>query len=347
MKTRIYVGNIDVDGGSGELAELFGRFGSVVTARIVRDAARSPNKGFGYVTMATPADACAAVTALSGHLHRGRALIVQEGEAKAEYEPNVASDRESASTRNELVVRSEFHSVCAGLKWTPGQREQNTADPHASMHRAAFEGDIVRVRILATDASAIGTRDRTGATPLHVAARRGHAEIVTVLLAAGANLDAKNGHNKSPLYVAARSGNRATAKLLLERGATVACEGTNKRSPMHWAAYHGQTEVVRLMVESGGDVNAQDRDSLCSPLHYAAMRGHAEVANYLLAQGAQSRLVTQAGLTAQQLAAQRAGVCAVGVEERKVETAKRDALEGWESEGGATKSLPSDVRCDE
>jgi hypothetical protein len=341
MKTRIYVGNIDVDGSSDELAELFGRHGTVVTARIVRDAARSPNKGFGYVIMATPGDARAAVAALSGYVHEGRALIVQEGEAKPEYERGVARTRELVATQDELVVRSEFHSVCAGLKWTPDQREQNTADPHASMHRAAFEGDLGRVRVLATDLTAIGTRDRSGATPLHVAARRGHAEIVAVLLAAGASLDAKNGNSKSPLYQAARSGKRDTAKLLLERGATVACEGSNQRSPLHWAAYHGQTELVRLMVESGGDVNAQDHGTSRSPLHYAAMRGHGEVVDYLLAHGADAQLKTGAGLTTQQVTDQRAVVRAAGVKERKGETAKREALEDWESEGGATKSRPS------
>lgn len=127
MNTRIYVGNIDL-GGSGEaLAELFGRYGTVITARIVRDAARSPNNGFGYVVMAEEGDARAAVAALSGYVHGGRALSVQAGPTKPEHERDTAAHAASAPARGELVVRSQFHAACAGLAWNPDQGQRNAA----------------------------------------------------------------------------------------------------------------------------------------------------------------------------------------------------------------------------
>src|SRR5687768_5016937 len=78
MGKKLYVGNLSYDVDSSELEQLFGQHGQVVSAQIINDRDTGRSKGFGFVEMANDAEADAAITALNGQQHNGRALTVNE-----------------------------------------------------------------------------------------------------------------------------------------------------------------------------------------------------------------------------------------------------------------------------
>ena len=78
MGKKLYVGNLSYSVDSSELEQLFAQHGQVVSAQIINDRETGRSKGFGFVEMANDAEADAAIAALNGQQHDGRALTVNE-----------------------------------------------------------------------------------------------------------------------------------------------------------------------------------------------------------------------------------------------------------------------------
>jgi len=84
MGKKLYVGNLSYNVDSSELEQLFSQHGQVVSAQIINDRDTGRSKGFGFVEMANDAEADAAITALNGQEHGGRALTVNEARPREE-----------------------------------------------------------------------------------------------------------------------------------------------------------------------------------------------------------------------------------------------------------------------
>ncbi len=84
MSTNIYVGNLAFGTTSSELESLFQQHGEVTRAQVITDRDTGRSRGFGFVEMATPDSARAAISALNGYQLDGRDLTV-----------NVARERSS------------------------------------------------------------------------------------------------------------------------------------------------------------------------------------------------------------------------------------------------------------
>jgi len=78
MGKRLYVGNLSYDVSSSDLEQMLGQHGTVESAEVVSDRMSGRSKGFGFVEMGTDDEAQAAITALNGQEHGGRALTVNE-----------------------------------------------------------------------------------------------------------------------------------------------------------------------------------------------------------------------------------------------------------------------------
>jgi len=78
MAKKLYVGNLSYQVDSSELEQLFAQHGQVMSAQVINDRETGRSKGFGFVEMANDGEADAAVTALNGQQHNGRALTVNE-----------------------------------------------------------------------------------------------------------------------------------------------------------------------------------------------------------------------------------------------------------------------------
>jgi cold-inducible RNA-binding protein len=78
MGNKIYVGNLPFSATSENLNELFAKFGTVDSAKIVMDRDTGRSKGFGFVEMSSADEAAAAIEKLNGSDMGGRSLVVNE-----------------------------------------------------------------------------------------------------------------------------------------------------------------------------------------------------------------------------------------------------------------------------
>jgi RNA recognition motif-containing protein len=78
MGKKLYVGNLAYGVDSSTLEQLFSQYGTVASAEIISDRDTGRSKGFGFVEMGSDEEAQAAIAALNGQQHEGRALTVNE-----------------------------------------------------------------------------------------------------------------------------------------------------------------------------------------------------------------------------------------------------------------------------
>jgi len=81
---NIYVGNLSFDTSESDLQAAFAAYGAVSTARIATDRDTGRARGFGFVEMASQAEAQAAIKALNGSELQGRTLTVNEARPREE-----------------------------------------------------------------------------------------------------------------------------------------------------------------------------------------------------------------------------------------------------------------------
>lgn len=94
MNRKLYVGNLLYEIQEQDLLELFQQYGQVESAEIVRYKKSSRSKGFGFVTMATPEQAEAALQGLQEYDLRGRKLML--GMAKSSGEKTIDDGQSGA-----------------------------------------------------------------------------------------------------------------------------------------------------------------------------------------------------------------------------------------------------------
>lgn len=82
MGKKLYVGNLSYGVDSSALEQLFSAHGTVESAQIISDRDTGRSKGFGFVEMASDDEAQAAIAALNGQQHEGRALTVNEAKPR-------------------------------------------------------------------------------------------------------------------------------------------------------------------------------------------------------------------------------------------------------------------------
>jgi RNA recognition motif-containing protein len=82
MGKKLYVGNLSYDVDSSALEQLCAAHGTVTSAQVITDRDTGRSKGFGFVEMGTDEEAQAAISALNGQEHGGRALTVNEAKPK-------------------------------------------------------------------------------------------------------------------------------------------------------------------------------------------------------------------------------------------------------------------------
>ena len=83
MANKLYVGNLNYSTDEAELQGLFAQYGEVASVSIITDKVTGRARGFGFVEMATPEAAQAAMTATNGMELRGRQLRVNEAQEQS------------------------------------------------------------------------------------------------------------------------------------------------------------------------------------------------------------------------------------------------------------------------
>ena len=77
MATKLFVGGLSFSTSTERLRELFAQVGSVESAAVVTDRDTGRSRGFGFVEMASPEEADAAVKKYNGQEVDGRMLKVE------------------------------------------------------------------------------------------------------------------------------------------------------------------------------------------------------------------------------------------------------------------------------
>jgi cold-inducible RNA-binding protein len=82
MSKKIYVGNLSFNTDDTQLNSIFSPFGTVSSARVIKDKFTDRSRGFGFVEMDNNEEADKAIAALNGKDVDGRALKVSEAQPR-------------------------------------------------------------------------------------------------------------------------------------------------------------------------------------------------------------------------------------------------------------------------
>src|SRR5688572_11372992 len=78
MGNKLYVGNLPYSVRDSDLEQAFGQFGAVTSAKVMMERDTGRSKGFGFVEMASDAEAQAAINGMNGQPLGGRSVVVNE-----------------------------------------------------------------------------------------------------------------------------------------------------------------------------------------------------------------------------------------------------------------------------
>ena len=78
MGSKLYVGNLPDSATEQDLADKFATFGTVLSVKLITDRDTGRSKGFGFIEMASEAEAQAAIDSLNGSDYDGRPMTVNE-----------------------------------------------------------------------------------------------------------------------------------------------------------------------------------------------------------------------------------------------------------------------------
>jgi RNA recognition motif. (a.k.a. RRM, RBD, or RNP domain) len=78
MGNKLYVGNLPYSVRDSDLEQAFGEFGAVTSAKVMMERETGRSKGFGFVEMASDAEAQSAINGMNGQPLGGRSVVVNE-----------------------------------------------------------------------------------------------------------------------------------------------------------------------------------------------------------------------------------------------------------------------------
>ncbi len=78
MGQKLYVGNLPDSATEQDLADKFAACGTVESVKLITDRATGRSRGFGFIEMASDAEAQAAIDSLNGTDYEGRPMKVNE-----------------------------------------------------------------------------------------------------------------------------------------------------------------------------------------------------------------------------------------------------------------------------
>lgn len=84
MGNKLYVGNLAYTVRDQSLQDAFAQFGTVTSARVMMDRETGRSKGFGFVEMASDAEAQSAINGMNGQPLEGRAIVVNVARPREE-----------------------------------------------------------------------------------------------------------------------------------------------------------------------------------------------------------------------------------------------------------------------
>ncbi|MES2820980.1 MAG: ankyrin repeat domain-containing protein [Pseudomonadota bacterium] len=137
----------------------------------------------------------------------------------------------------------------------------NEGAAESALHKAAWSGDLDKVKHLVKTGFDVNWQDSIGETALFGAASWGHIEVVKYLLSVGARHDLHESHGFTPLHWAAR-GNREMLQLLIEAGADPHAADQFGRLPIDIAHEHGKGANVSYLKTVGPQIASKRKNGI-------------------------------------------------------------------------------------
>ncbi len=78
MGRKLYVGNLPDSATEQDLSDKFAAYGTVKSVKLITDRDTGRSRGFGFIEMASEAEAHAAIDSLNGSDYDGRPMTVNE-----------------------------------------------------------------------------------------------------------------------------------------------------------------------------------------------------------------------------------------------------------------------------
>ena len=78
MGKKLYVGNLPDSATEQDLADKFAAYGTVKSVKLITDRDTGRTRGFGFIEMASDAEAQAAIDSLNGTNYEGQSMKVNE-----------------------------------------------------------------------------------------------------------------------------------------------------------------------------------------------------------------------------------------------------------------------------
>ena len=170
------------------------------------------------------------------------------------------------------------------------------------LHLAVMEGDFNEAWRAITDGVKVNATNDKGLTALHCAVEFNHSKLVNFLLNARADIEAQDLKGKSPLvYAVEKNCSELILHELISYGADPYTIDKLGNGLLHYAS---QTEMIDSLNCLLLNINMQNSYGETA-LHRAAARGNYEMVGCLLANGADSRVLTDKGQTAKDVAIEK------------------------------------------
>ena len=204
----------------------------------------------------------------------------------------------------EIVELLKKHGVEDNSAATPPKESK----PVKSLHEAAANGDIDRVKVLLDQSVDIHARDDRGRTPLHLASFRNHKDIVRLLVSKGADVNAQEEPQGTPLHATAlhhavHNDNKNIVEFLIANGANVHIKDRRGQIPLDLARRRaqrrGNSEIVEILTKAAEEqTTAEKKLSMdespaaskepkqAKSIHQAAGNGDIDEVKALIAEGA-------------------------------------------------------------
>jgi pectate lyase len=162
----------------------------------------------------------------------------------------------------------------------------NSTEPRLSLHEAAAQGKIDRLRALLAQGQDLDSfEDSRYKTVLHRAVISGHRNIVELLLSKEVDVDAGRYDMGTPLYFAVQKERTQIAELLITHDADVNATNSAGDTPLHSAAREGHADIAGLLIANGAKIDIKNNKGQ-TPLDIALSNGHIQIVKLLRSHGA-------------------------------------------------------------
>ena len=113
---------------------------------------------------------------------------------------------------------------------------------------------------------------------LHKAARNGERVKVVSLLKKGFDPNVRDKDYETPLHM---TSDKKVAAILLEKNADINARDESGKTPLHHKVDSGYFEIVEFLIGKRADLNTWDSEGE-TPLHEAVYNGHGQIVELLL-----------------------------------------------------------------